>query len=230
MRGKLRWFIYSVLTALVAVVGFYYISRSRTYQVCGRIVDRGPANARVVALTFDDGPSLFTDSVLAVLDREHVKATFFIEGAALINNMATGRYIVASGHDLGNHSFSHNRMIMTTYGTVSREIETTDSLIRACGFGRDIYFRPPYCKKFLVLPLYLFRNGRTTVTWDVEAEAGNDDALSIVKETIDHVQPGSIVLLHCMQANRQQARKALPMIIHELRRKGYDFRTLSELL
>src|SRR6185369_11972081 len=100
---------------------------------------------KVVALTFDDGPiEERVDAVLPVLAASGVRATFFVTGAALAERMDLGRRLVAGGHELGNHSYSHMRMVFIRSSTVAREIESTDALIREAGHRGQIHFRPPY--------------------------------------------------------------------------------------
>jgi peptidoglycan-N-acetylglucosamine deacetylase len=218
---------------LVAAAG-WETSRSVTFQCFGRIVPRVETAGRVVALTFDDGPTpAYTGAVLAMLRRERVRATFFLTGAELERHPSLGARIAAEGHELGNHSYSHVRMVLRDLPFVRREIETTDRLIRAAGHRGPIHFRPPYGKKLLVLPHYLATTTRTTVTWDVEPESDPNVAATaggIVKHVLDRTRPGSIIILHVMYPVRETSRQAVPGIIRGLRERGYRFVTVSELL
>lgn len=217
---------------LVGAAALWQVSKSRTFQFFGLIVPRVNTPEKVVALTFDDGPTpSATSEILKVLDDMKVKATFFVIGAELEQNLAEGRKIVAAGHELGNHSYSHDRMILVTPDFVRQEIERTDQLIRETGFSGEINFRPPYGKKLLALPYYLSKTGRKTITWDVEPDSQiARDATKIMAETRARVRPGSIILLHAMYPNRQESLKAVRGIIESLRREGYHFVTVSELL
>ena len=117
-----------------------------------------------VALTFDDGPTPeFTDEILRILKEQDVKATFFLIGGELEKHLDEGKKIVAAGHEIGNHSFSHVRMIFVTPSFVKEEIEKTDDLIRAAGYNKPTFFRPPYGKKLFALPFYLARHDRKSV-------------------------------------------------------------------
>src|SRR5215210_5068368 len=159
--------LYLSAAALLLVAGLaalWQASRSRTFQFFGQLVPRVNTSQKVVALTFDDGPTPgATGQILSVLEEEHVRATFFVTGAELEMNMAEGRRLVAAGHELGNHSYSHARMILVTPSFVRREVERTDELIREAGQQGEIFFRPPYGKKLFALPYYLSRTGRKTV-------------------------------------------------------------------
>ena len=223
-----------ILVLLGGAAALWQLGKSRTFQFFGRIVPRVETSQRVVALTFDDGPTRDrTAEVLRLLRAEQVRATFFVTGGELEQNLDAGREIVAAGHELGNHSYSHERMVFVTPSFVQHEVERTDELIRAAGHTGEIYFRPPYGKKLFALPLYLSRHGRTTITWDVEPDSelpADADAAAITRHVMSRTRPGSIILLHVMYPSRAETMKAVPSIIEGLRREGYRFVTVSELL
>lgn len=223
-----------VLVLLGGAAALWQLSKSRTFQFFGRIVPRVETSQRLVALTFDDGPTRDgTAEVLRILRERNVRATFFVTGGELEQNMDAGREIVAAGHELGNHSYSHERMVFVTPSYVRREVERTDELIRAAGHAGEIYFRPPYCKKLLALPLYLSRHNRKTITWDVEPDSelpADADAAAITRHVLERTRPGSIILLHVMYPSRAETMKAVPLIIEGLERDGYRLATVSELL
>lgn len=129
----------------------------------------------------------------------------------------------AAGHELGNHSYSHVRMLLVTTSFAQQEVEKTDRLIRATAYNGEITFRPPYNKKLLALPYYLSQTGRKTITWDVEPDSKPkiaSDSSSIINETRARVRPGSIILLHVMYPNRRESLKAVRGIIESLRQAG----------
>src|SRR5215207_10715085 len=117
--------------------------------------------------------------------------------------------------------------------TLAGRIERTDELIRAAGHAGPIHFRPPYGKKLLALPFYLSRHDRQTITWDVAPDsdlAADADAGAITRHVLNRTRPGSIILLHVMYPSRAETMKAVPFIIEGLKREGYRFVTVSELL
>lgn len=223
-----------VLVVLGGAAALWQLSRSRTFQFFGRIVPRVETSQKLVALTFDDGPTRnATAEVLRLLRERGVRATFFVTGGELEQNPDAGRDIVAAGHELGNHSYSHERMVFVTPSYVRREVERTDALIMAAGYTGPIHFRPPYGKKLFALPFYLSRHNRLTITWDVEPDselAADADAGAITRHVLNRTQPGSIILLHVMYPSRAETMKAVPFIIEGLKREGYSFVTVSELL
>lgn len=228
----------AAIVALVATVatgiGLRQLARARTMQLVGRLVPRIDATAPVVALTFDDGPiPARLDEILEPLAARRVRATFFVTGAELAATPDAGRRLVAAGHELGNHTYSHARMVFRSPGFIRDEVERTDALIRASGQQGQIYFRPPFCYKLVGLPWFLARSGRTSVTWDVEPDSYPDVAASaagIVGHVLDRVRPGSIVLLHVWHESRHTSRAAIPMIVEALQAKGYRFVTVGELI
>ena len=228
--------LYILLIALAIIAGIILIlkqvSSARTFQTFGRLVNRVETSKKIVALTFDDGPTAdVTRPLLDMLEKEQVRATFFVTGAELEKNMDRGIRIVASGHELGNHSYSHTRMVFVTPLFVKSEIERTDELIREAGYQNAIHFRPPYGKKLFVLPYYLSEMGRTTVTWDVEPDSDTDATASeIAHRAVVDTKPGSIILLHVMYPNRIESFKAVSKIINDLKGQGYEFVTVSELM
>jgi peptidoglycan/xylan/chitin deacetylase (PgdA/CDA1 family) len=224
-----------VLVAVVAAaVGLRQFARARTVQLFGRLVPRIETSERVVALTFDDGPaSEWLDEILGALAEHRVRATFFATGSELAAAPDAGRRLVAAGHELGNHTYSHRRMVFRSPGFVRDEVERTDALIRGAGHQGPIYFRPPFCYKLVGLPWFLARSGRISVTWDVEPDSYKEVAASasgIASHVAERVRPGSIVLLHVWHGTRQTSRAAVPMIIDALQARGYRFVTVGELL
>jgi chitin deacetylase len=222
--------------ATIVIVGLIalQISNSRTFQLFGQLISRVDTSQKVVALTFDDGPRPdATAQILSTLEEERVRATFFVTGAELEKNMADGRKIVAAGHELGNHSYSHQRMVLVTPSFVKREVERTDALIRDAGYQGEIYFRPPFGKKLFTLPYYLAEMGRKSIMWDIEPDMDPQiapDADKIAQHVLSRTRPGSIVLLHVMYRSRGESMKAVKKIIEGLRAQGYSFKTVSELL
>ncbi|KAF0849045.1 polysaccharide deacetylase family protein [Nocardia caishijiensis] len=220
----------AVLVVAVAVVaGLYVLTNSRTYQLTGELVNRVETQDKVVALTFDDGPTERTPEILRVLDELGVPATFYLVGADLAAHPDFGKAIAAAGHEIGNHTYTHRRMVLVSDDAVRDEIERTDVEIRRTGYQGPITFRPPYGKKLYGLPKYLADHDRTTVTWDVEPDsAGGVDRDTVRDTTLAQTRPGSIVLLHVMHGAESAA--ALRGIVTGLREQGYHFATVSELL
>jgi peptidoglycan/xylan/chitin deacetylase (PgdA/CDA1 family) len=237
-RGKARvvatWLGLGLVALALLAFGQFKLSNSRSFQICGGLTNRVDTQAKVVALTFDDGPHPGgTQQIVRTLAAKQVRATFYLTGSELERYPQLGREIAAAGHEIGNHSYAHERMLFVTPGRVADEVRRTDALIRQTGYRGEITFRPPYGKKLIALPCYLRMHDRTTITWDVEPNSYPDvdaDASRIVKYSVEHTRPGSIILLHGMYPSRHETRKAIGPLIDALRERGYRFVTVSELL
>lgn len=223
-----------VLAILCLAAAGRQVARSRTFQFFSRPVASVATTDSVVALTFDDGPTAArVDSLLAMLSARRVKATFFLIGNEIASAPNAARALANAGHELGNHTYTHDHMIFRTTGSYRAEVTRTDSLLRAAGARDPIFFRPPYCYKLIGLPYVLWRMGRTTVTWDIEPESfpavvhTSDD---IVRHVLSRVRPGSIILLHPWYPSGTTTRAAVPVLIDSLRARGYSIETVSGLL
>lgn len=233
MLNNKPWLKFALVLA-VTVIGLWQLSNSTRFQLFGDLIYQADTSEKLVALTFDDGPTPhYTASILQLLELYQVKATFFVTGADTQRYITQAKQIVTAGHQLGNHSWYHNRMVFMSLDDIRREIEGTDQQIRAAGFEGEILFRPPYGKKLLLLPWYLAQSSRTSVMWDIAPETfdeASEDPQTMATQVLEQVQPGSIILLHLMYKNREASRAALPLIIKGLKAKGYKMVRLSELL
>ena len=233
-RRKLLATSVFLIAIFALLIGLRELARSRTVQLFGRLVPRIETSEKIVALTFDDGPnSQYVDEMLGVLSAKSVKATFFVTGGELSTAPEAGRIIVSAGHELGNHTWSHEHMVLKSSGYYRREIEDTDTLIRTAGQTGEIYFRPPYSYKLFGLPWYLRTHNRTSITWDIEPDSYESVAATpqgILAHIVERVRPGSIILLHVWYKSRQSSREAVPLIIDALQNQGYRFVTMSEML
>jgi len=233
-NGSLRmWAL--IVTLILPIVAYllFQLSRNPEFQLFGDLVYRVDTQEKVVALTFDDGPTeRGTKPILKLLQNESIKGTFFLNGKSIDANPQLARMLIDAGHEIGNHSYSHKRMVFMSYARVAQEVESTTELIRDLGYQSEIHFRQPYGKSLFMLPYYLDNKDITTVTWDVESETfikGEDTPLKIEQRTLNSVKPGSIILFHVMYGDGSTL-NALPKIITELKQRGYRFATVSELM
>jgi peptidoglycan-N-acetylglucosamine deacetylase len=202
---------------------------SRTVVGCtgggGAPVTHGPRSRPVVALTFDDGPSAtYTPQILAILNRLHASATFFEEGRHVAGNEALMRQILASGDEIGNHSFDHPRY--PGYG----ELASTNSRIREATGFTPCLFRPPYGLIDANVESAARRTRLQTVLWDVDSyDDKHPGAAAIRGRVLSLAQPGSIVLMHD-GGHHPQTVQALPGVISGLRARGFRFATVTKLI
>lgn len=227
------WRIVLVGFAGVAILTFgsWRLSNSRTVQLTGELVTRVDTDELVVAITFDDGPTpALTDSTLEALAAVGARATFFMVGERMERWPHLVERVLTQGHEVGNHSYDHPAMVLMRPSQVKQQVERTDSLIRAAGVEGPIWFRPPYGKRLVTLPLYLRRQDRPTVLWDLEPDSEAREADAVVQYVVERIRPGSILLLHTELPARSENRSALHRLLLELSDRGYRFVTLSELV
>ena len=185
----------------------------------------GPRDRRRVALTFDDGPGLDTPAVLRVLRRAGVRATFFLVGEMVARRPDLVRRALAEGHALGNHTFHHGA------GASSGDLRRTSALIRAKTGYAPCLFRAVGGFTGGGLVARARALGMLTIQWDVDPwDWSNPGAGAIHGRVVSAVRRGSIVVLHDGPAGRRGTVAALPAIIRTLRRRGYNFATVPELL
>ncbi|MGR3490806.1 MAG: polysaccharide deacetylase family protein [Shimia sp.] len=151
-----------ILIILCGLYGARAASKSTTWQSAGEIVARVETNERVVALTLDDGPS--GRNTLEVSDNlGDAQATFYLVGKDMMANPGEVAEIIVAGHEVGNHSYTHERMILRPAEEMISEIRATDAGLRGAGAEGPFTFRPPYGSKGIAVPRYLAEEGRVTV-------------------------------------------------------------------
>jgi len=176
----------------------------------------------VVALTFDDGPNArYTPQVLDILYEQQVPATFFLIGEKFTGNELLIREMAASGHEIGNHTFSHPDLSRT----IQWEIQQTEEKLKEILPDYPMkYVRPPYgrytedVQNAIGLPLVLW----TIDSGDWEAP----HAENIYTAVVSKIQDGDIIVFHDDNA---ETVKALEKIILELKKRGFQFATVSQL-
>lgn len=229
MKRKLVFIGLGILLVFLLLLGTYQLMNSRTHQLFGGLTEQVETTQKVVALTFDDGPTKNVNQILSLLDQYHAKATFFLIGEEIVKHPEEAEKIAAAGHQIGNHTYSHSRMVFKTPSYIREEIEKTDQLIQKAGYNGEIDFRPPNGKKLVVLPYYLNKHNRDTITWNIEPDSYYTNAADKVKYVTKNIKPGSIILMHPMYDDTGQELQAIEGILQALSKKGYTFVTVNKL-
>jgi peptidoglycan/xylan/chitin deacetylase (PgdA/CDA1 family) len=219
----------------IAAASLYYATGAVRSQWLGRTYWRGRTDTKSVALTFDDGPSPDTERILDVLGAQEASATFFMVGREVESYPGIAQRVLAEGHEVGNHSYSHPSYLFQRAAETHAQIRRAQSVIAETIGIRPQMARPPYGVR---TPAY-FRASRAlnlqTVQWDV---AGFDWKRITPRQIADNVlrkaRPGSIILLHDGDSAGKNSRKntveALPLIIRGLRDRDLQIAPLSQLL
>lgn len=189
------------------------------------LVTNGSRDRKVVALTFDDGPSEYTPEFLRVLREKGVHATFFEVGQEMPGREDVMRQILAEGDELGDHTMNH-----VEYPGYS-QIAGAAARIEAYTHFKPCLFRPPGGAVNSGVVATAGSLGMRTITWDVDPRDWSLPGTgAIYSNVVGHTQPGSIILMHDGGGPRSETLTALPQVIDTLRARGYRFATVSELL
>ncbi|MBA6153891.1 polysaccharide deacetylase family protein [Gelidibacter maritimus] len=183
-----------------------------------------------IALTFDDGPNPeFTLKVLQILKDYNAKATFFCIGQHIETYPEILKAIVQDGHDIGNHSFSHNLMI--DFNSTERwlqEIKQTDNSIHKISGKKTTLFRPPFGVTTPKLARALKVTEHKVIGWNIRSfDTVISNPQKILKRITKRVHPGAIILLHDKQSN---VLLVLEHLLQFLQEHKYHAVTINELL
>jgi peptidoglycan-N-acetylglucosamine deacetylase len=189
------------------------------------LVSAASTDRKVVALTFDDGPSEYTDRYLDVLREKDVPATFFEIGQEMPGREATMRRILAEGDEIGDHTENH--VEDPSYAQIA---DAADRIKEYTGF-EPCLFRPPGGAENSTVIDTAGSLGMKTITWNVDPRDWSlPGTPEIYSNIVDNAKPGAIILMHDGGGPRDETLAALPEIIDTLRAKGYGFETVSALL
>lgn len=222
----------------LGVASILWLAMAPESSVFGNTYWHATTDRRVVALTFDDGPNEpCTSEVLDILQREGIRATFFLIGENVRHFPQTAARIPRDGHVVGNHSDHHpDDLAIEPVKRQQIEVDRAEQTIHAATGRYPRFFRPPHGLRSPWLIGTLVSDSMVTVTWD---EAPGDwnrmEPSRIAELVVDGARPGSIVLLHDglnldHGADQSETVKALPSIIRGLRARGFSFVTVPELL
>jgi peptidoglycan-N-acetylglucosamine deacetylase len=207
-----------------------------------------PVATRAVALTFDDGPDPeFTPRILQILAARGVRATFNMMGWNCRAHPELVHRVVAGGHDIGNHSWSHLDLAQVDPTTARHELSAGRSMIERVS-GRELtFFRPPRGELTGVALRYAAEEQQSILLWTINGGLpGNRTPPSIRAEVARRIRPGFIVNFHdgigrgtfdrraafarALAARRHLEIEALPGILDDASSRGIRFATVSELL
>ena len=206
-------------------------------QLFGAFPYRGPAEDKVVALSFDDGPNEpYTSRLLDVLEGRGVLATFFQVGRCAMRFPSATRRVVASGHVLGNHSYSHSLVSYVRAPRQERELERAQEVFASIAGVTPALYRPPWLCHWPWV-LQTVREHRLQVvsgTFGHPFEVLQPPASLLTSGAAALARPGSILIFHdgreARGGPRDQSVAAIGPLIDRLRDDGYRFTTVDQLL
>ncbi|HYA64394.1 MAG TPA: glycosyltransferase [Candidatus Sulfotelmatobacter sp.] len=208
-------------------------------------IDQIGAAKNKIVLSFDDGPDpRWTPQILDVLKEKHAPAVFFVIGEAANTAPDLLKREYNEGHEIGNHTFTHPKFDEISHTQIKWELNLTQRLIESTLGVKSILFRPPYgidhqpeyAEEVAQLP-YPQELGYIIVgqkidpdDWRMTDDKRQRPAQEIADDVLRQANKGNIVLLHDGGGEREQTVAALPLIIDELRAKGYECVSVSDLL
>jgi cellulose synthase/poly-beta-1,6-N-acetylglucosamine synthase-like glycosyltransferase/spore germination protein YaaH/peptidoglycan/xylan/chitin deacetylase (PgdA/CDA1 family) len=213
-------------------------------------IDQYGAHPKKIVITFDDGPDPeWTPRILDVLKQEHVPAAFFVVGSEAEKYSGLVKRMYAEGHEIGNHTWTHPDISNIRRSFMRFELNLPERFFESTLGVRSILFRPPYSidqepdTADQVRPLEIVQSlGYTTVGDKLDPNDWKDNprpsAEQVTLNVMQHLPPcdsddqrcGNIMLLHDGGGNRSETVRALPMIIRDLRVRGYELVSVSNLL
>ncbi|MFD5449357.1 polysaccharide deacetylase family protein [Streptomyces sp. NPDC127100] len=183
--------------------------------------DAAPAQAAActgyVGLTFDDGPSGTTSSLLNALKQNGLRATMFNQGQYAAQNPSLVRAQADAGMWVANHSYTHPHMTQLGQAQMESEISRTQQAIAAAGGGTPKLFRPPYGETNSTLRSVEAKYGLTEIIWDVDSQDWNNASTDAIVQAVSRLGNGQVVLMHDWPANTLAA---IPRIAQTLAAKG----------
>jgi peptidoglycan-N-acetylglucosamine deacetylase len=195
----------------------------------------GPTDRPTIALTFDDGPSESTADILAILQQHQIPATFFQCGANVRRLPQMAQEVVAAGHELGNHTYSHPRLCFKTPGFIYREMHSAQVTIEQITGARPRFFRAPFGLRWYGLRGAQQRLGLTGVMWTAIGYDWSRSHEQVIEILRDQATCGAIICLH--DGRELQTKpditatiRALATLITIWLDRGFRFETVSHML
>lgn len=182
-----------------------------------------------IALTFDDGPSENTLTILDILQKYDVKATFFCIGKNIEQHPEILKKIIEHGHIVSNHTYSHSPVFdFYRKNRVIQEIVKTDALIENITGKKPQFFRPPYGVTNPSIRRAIEVTKHKVIGWNIRSMDGiSKNSKAIFNRILKRISPGSVVLLH---DTRAQTAAVLEQLLQTLREKNYEVVSIEQLL
>jgi peptidoglycan-N-acetylglucosamine deacetylase len=224
-----------VLGGGVAASLMTWAVRGRASAVFGPSVWRGNPRRRAIALTFDDGPSESTPDLLEILDRHKARSTFFQCGANVERLPEIASQVSRAGHEIGNHTFSHQRLDFRRSAFIYDELARTQSIIEQATGTKPRLFRAPYGVRWFGLREAQRRLGLLGVMWTAIAQDWRLPAEDVLSRLLKSCAPGAILCLHDGRETRRApdirvTLDAVGRLIPEMAARGFTFETVSQIL
>ena len=223
--------------AAVGVIAAGYQSMAPTGQWYGPTFTGLPRGFKQIALTYDDGPNdPHTLRLLEVFARHNVRATFFLIGKYVRQRPGLAREIVAAGHVVGNHTFTHPLLIFKRAAEIRRELADCRSALQDAIGDHSRLFRPPFGGRRPAVLRIARDLGLVPVMWNVTGYDWNAPPAEVIERKVSQrIRGGDVILLHdgghaALGADRAQTVIATDRLIAKHKSDGYEFVTISQMM
>ncbi|AOY75894.1 polysaccharide deacetylase family protein [Clostridium formicaceticum] len=242
MKKKLKVDYLAVTCSIMIVFMGLFIYRmvltrqinSDKVEYGSEIVWNGPTDQKIVALTFDDGPHpRYTPKILDLLKEYDIKATFFVLGKHVERYPETVKRMIAEGHEIGNHTYSHINVRESSKEKIEEEFEKTQRAVFSLTGVKPQFFRPPFGFYNEATVGIAREAGCKIILWSTHQDSkdwSNPGIYKIIETVLTKTQNGDIILLHDYVEGESQTLEALKEILPELKNRGYSFVTISQVI
>ncbi|WP_079915109.1 polysaccharide deacetylase family protein [Paenibacillus sp. 32352] len=223
-----------LLSKLLLCGSLLTLTTAATSKPSSEVVWNVTTDQKLIALTFDDGPNpVYTPQILDILKQHEAKATFFVLGKRVQMYPAIAIREVNEGHEIANHTFDHHYLKNVSSEKLIEEIRQTQEVIFDITEQMPHVFRPPggFYNEAL---LKLTKEDKLTVvmwSWYQDTKDWKKPGVDkIVNTVLSNVHNGDIILFHDLQGDCSQTVEALKRILPELKKQGYQFVTVTDLI
>lgn len=222
-----RWW---EVIVVVLMVGFFLVRLDSPLHANSLTPAASMNTPRVIALTFDDGPSpVYTPEILALLTRYQAHATFFVLGSEVAQWPNIARDIIKQGSVIANHGYRHVNYFRVGTDGVYQDAQRSAALLKKEHIPMVPFYRPPYGNSNARLVKFLSAKGYTVTLWNIDTRDWSEPGTShITQKILTDAEPGAIVLMHDSGGRRQETVQALAAILPFLESEGYRFVTLPQ--
>jgi peptidoglycan/xylan/chitin deacetylase (PgdA/CDA1 family) len=238
MRNR-AFIVFVVLAILMLVFACVFVFFDQAVFVRRGTFYHANVSDKVVALTFDDGPSAeWTPKILDALKGSGAKATFFMIGEHVVRYPEIARRVVAEGHEAAIHTFHHPNLLFSSLPDLKKEIVDGQRAIKNATNVTTNLFRPPKAWLTNKEKKYIDKLGFISVLWTLNSKDWvTFDDKYVVKFLLNRVRPGDIILFHdaggvfgIEKGDRDETLRTIPTLVEKLKNLGYRFVTVSELI
>ncbi len=225
---KLPWWSLFVLILIWLLITGYGVANIRSGYFLKSLSNNSKINQRKIAITFDDGPDPNTLEVLKILDKYGVRCTFFCIGKQVEKYPEIVREITKKNHVIGNHTFSHDKLI-DMYGTerFTNEIKDADRIIEKYTTRRPLLFRPPYGITNPNIAKAVKATGHTVIGWNKRSfDTTIPSEKVILRRITKNLKNGDVILLH---DTKTITLSVLEQLLLFLQRNNFTTVTIDEL-